>query len=62
MGDAVVADQFDPFGVYHDELEVVGGVAHQQGTDETIDSDGFTATGTPGDQQVGHTFHAGNNG
>jgi hypothetical protein len=24
MGDAVVADHFDPFGVYHDEFEVVG--------------------------------------
>ena len=60
--DAVIADQLDPFGVDHDELEVVWRMAHQQCTDEAVDGHRFTAAGAPGDQQMGHTLHPGDDG
>ena len=59
--DAVVADQFDPFGVDHNELEVVWCMTHQQRANEAVDGHRLTAAGAAGDQEVGHTLHPGDN-
>src|ERR1035437_3840065 len=58
----VVLLQLDHLRVNHDEAELVGGEAVEQGTDDGVDADGFAGTGAAGDEQVRHFREVGDNG
>ena len=54
MRQAVIARKLDALGVDHDQANVLGKGAHEQGRDDGVDHDRLTGTRGTGDQQVGH--------
>ena len=61
MRQAVIARKLDALGVDHDQANVLGKGAHEQGRDDGVDHDRLTRTGGAGDQQVGHLSEVGDN-
>ena len=51
---STVATQFDHLGVDHQHPDFIGTAAHQDGTDDRVETNTFTSTGSSGDQQVWH--------
>ena len=62
MWQGVVLLQLDDLWVDHDEAELVGREAVEQGTDDGVDADGFAGAGAAGDEHVGHFREVGNDG
>ena len=61
MRQAVIARKLDALGVDHDQANVLGKSAHEQGRDDGVDHDRLTGTGSTGDKQVGHLGEVGDN-
>ena len=61
MRQAVIARKLDALGVDHDQTNVLGKGAHEQGRDDGVDHDRLTGTGGTGDKQVGHLGEVGDN-
>ena len=54
MGNAIVNAQLYHFGVYHDELDILGPGLVQKADDNGIHAHGFTGAGGTGNEHVGH--------
>lgn len=54
MRQTVIARKLDALGVDHDQANILGKGAHEQGRDDGVDHDRLTGTRGTGDQQVGH--------
>ena len=54
MRQTVIARKLDALGVDHDQANILGKSAHEQGRDDGIDHHRLTGTRGTGDQQVGH--------
>ena len=61
MRQAVIARKLDALGVDHDQANVLGKGAHEQGRDDGVDHDRLTGTGSTGNKQVGHLGEVGDN-
>ena len=61
MRQTVIARKLDALGVDHDQANVLGKGAHEQGRDDGIDHHRLTRTGRTGDQQVRHLGEVGDN-
>ena len=59
MRQTVIARKLDALGVDHDQANVLGKRAHEQGRDDGVDHHRLTRTGRAGDQQVGHLGEVG---
>ena len=59
MRQTVIARKLDALGVDHDQANVLGKGAHEQGRDDGIDHHRLTRTGRTGDQQVRHLGEVG---
>ncbi len=59
MRQTVIARKLDALGVDHDQANVLGKGAHEQGRDDGVDHDRLTGTRGTGDQQVGHLGEVG---
>ena len=59
MRQTVIACKLDALGVDHDQANVLGKGAHEQGCDDGVDHDRLTGTRGTGDQQVGHLGEVG---
>ena len=61
MRQTVIARKLDALGVDHDQANVLGKGAHEQGRDDGIDHHRLTRTGRTGNQQVRHLGEVGDN-
>ena len=61
MGQAVIAGKLNALGVDHDQANVLGKRAHEQGRDDGVDHDRLTGTGGTGNKQVRHLGEVGDN-
>ena len=61
MRQTVIARQLDALGVDHDQANVLGKRAHEQGRDDGVDHHRLTRTGRTGNKQVGHLGEVGDN-
>ena len=59
MRQTVIARKLDTLGIDHDQANVLGKGAHEQGRDDGIDHHRLTRTGCTGDQQVRHLGEVG---
>ena len=59
MRQAVIARKLDALGVDHNQANVLGKGAHEQGRDDGVDHDRLTGARGTGDQQVGHLGEVG---
>ena len=59
MRETVIARKLDALGVDHDQANVLGKGAHEQGRDDGIDHHRLTRTGRTGNKQVGHLCKVG---
>ena len=61
MRQTVIARKLDALGVDHDQANILGKGAHEQGRDDGIDHHRLTRTGRTGNKQVGHLGEVGDN-
>ena len=59
MRQTVIARKLDALGVDHDQANVLGKGAHEQGRDDGVDHDRLAGTRGTGNQQVGHLGEVG---
>ena len=59
VGDPLVAGQFEPLGIDHEEFDLVRRRLEEDAADHGVEGDALPRAGRPGDQEMGHADQIG---